>query len=122
MSYGLTIFFAKLSLFLLYLRLFSPDRWMRVAIYVGIVTNLLVYMAISVAFGIMCLPRHGETWQTAPLSARCSRAPVLGYVNGTFNVLSDFYLLALPIPVIWHLQMPRKKKYSVFAVFLTGLM
>jgi hypothetical protein len=37
------------------------------------------------------------------------------------NVLSDSSILALPLPVIYRLQMPWNKKWRIFAVFAVGL-
>ena len=34
----------------------------------------------------------------------------------------DFYLLYLPLPIVWKLQMERKRKLGVITIFLTGLM
>jgi len=42
---------------------------------------------------------------------------ILGYFMAAFNVVSDFYLLAIPIPVVWKLQMPLRRKVGVCAIF-----
>lgn len=56
------------------------------------------------------------------MSRRCGRDLTLGYVMAAFNVLSDFYLLAIPIPVVWKLQLPLRRKVGVIAVFMTGFL
>ena len=40
--------------------------------------------------------------------------------NGIFNVISDFAILILPMPCLWKLRMPLKKKILVITVFATG--
>ena len=122
MVYGPVIFFAKLSLFLLYLRLFLPNQWTRILIYFGILATLLLYTATTVAFGVLCIPRPGESWVESGFSPRCRSSFVLTYIQGIFNVVSDLYLLILPIPVVWQLQMPSKKKIGVCAIFMTGIL
>ena len=122
MVYGPGIFFAKLSLFLLYLRLFKPNLWTRACIYFGIASTFAVYVATTVAFGALCIPRSGETWLEADFSPRCRSSLVMSYVQGIFNVVSDFYLLILPIPVVWNLQMPMRKKIGVLTIFTTGFL
>ncbi|MCJ1346583.1 hypothetical protein MMC31_004801, partial [Peltigera leucophlebia] len=47
---------------------------------------------------------------------------VMTYVQGIFNIVSDFYVLVLPLPVVWKLQLPLRKKIAVSAVFMTGLL
>lgn len=122
MVYGPAVFFAKLSLFLLYLRIFSPDRWTRVMIYLGATACFVCYMATAVTMTALCVPRHGESWFIALLSSRCHKAITMTYVQGIFNIVSDFYLLLLPIPVVWKLQLTLRKKIGISAIFMTGLL
>ena len=122
MGYGPAVFFAKLSLFLLYLRLFEPDWWTKSLIYFGIISILAFYTATTVTFGVLCIPRSGETWAESSFSTRCGKSIVMTYIQGIFNVVSDFYLFVLPIPVVWQLQMPLRKKIGVSAIFMTGLL
>lgn len=121
MVYGPTVFFAKLSLFLLYLRIFSPDRRTRFFIYFGIACTFIVYMTTAITATALCAARKGESWPVALLSSRCSKAMAMTYIQGIFNVVSDFYVLILPIPVVWKLQLPLRKKIGVCAIFMTGL-
>lgn len=122
MLYGPTVFFAKLSLFLLYLRIFSPDPWTRFLIYFGIVCTFIYYMATAITLTALCAARQGENWPQALLSSRCHKALVMTYVQGVFNIVSDFYLLILPIPVVWKLQFPLRRKIEVSTIFMIGLM
>lgn len=41
---------------------------------------------------------------------------------GAFNVVSDIYLLCLPIAAVSRLQLPTRKKVGIISVFLTGLL
>lgn len=45
-----------------------------------------------------------------------------GVAQGTINLLSDFYLLVVPIPAVLALQLPKKKKIGVIAIFMTGFL
>ena len=42
--------------------------------------------------------------------------------SGVFNVLSDFAILIVPMPTVWNLQMPMRKKLLVMGVFATGFL
>ena len=121
MTYGPTVFFAKLSLFSLYLRLFHPAYRTRILIHFGILITFLSYTAITVAEGVLCIPRSGESWVEVAFT-RCLKDVYVGFVLGLFNVVSNFYILILPIPVIWQLQMPTRKKIGVCAIFMTGIL
>lgn len=39
---------------------------------------------------------------------------------GFVNVLTDWYLLIIPIPAVMHLQISRSKKIGLLAMFVTG--
>lgn len=91
-------------------------------IYFGMATCFVWYMATATAMTVLCVPRHGETWFQAVLSSRCHSAIVMTYVQGIFNIVSDFYILLLPMPVVWKLQLTLQKKIGVSVIFMTGLL
>ncbi|EGE06808.1 hypothetical protein TEQG_05800 [Trichophyton equinum CBS 127.97] len=117
--YILTSFFIKISILLLLNQLFHVIRQLRLLIYTGMVVISIVtipYLTISIirvsrcngikALGIMI----------------CSNKVVstTNLVFGLWNVLSDFYILAIPISQIQGLKMPNKRKIGVLTLFLTG--
>lgn len=55
-------------------------------------------------------------------TARCQKSILYGEVQGAFNLVSDFYVLVIPMPAVWALQMPTKKKVGIIAIFMTGLL
>lgn len=122
MLYGPTVFFAKLSLLLLYLRIFSPDRWTRLLIYLGIGVIFIYYTVTASILVGLCIPRKGESWPRALLSSRCRDSMIMTYVQGIFNIVSDLYVLVVPLPVVWKLQLPLRKKIGVSALFMSGLL
>ena len=122
MFYGPTIFFAKLALFLLYFRIFSCDRWTKIGIYLGIVSNLLFYAAAVTVFGVLGIRRSGESWLSNAETARYRKAYLMAYIQGSFGVVSDIYIFILPLPVLWRLNMTPRKKLVVSSVFLAGFM
>jgi hypothetical protein len=125
--YGPTIFFIKLALFLLYLRIFSPFRWMRWACYFGIWFNFLFYGVCSVIQGVWCSPAPGSNWTEYVITQlshtnHCDKTITLTLVQSAINIASDFYMLLLPIPAVWTLHLTMQRKIGVMAVFATGLL
>ncbi|ERF68929.1 hypothetical protein EPUS_09506 [Endocarpon pusillum Z07020] len=115
--YGPMMTFTKLSILLLYFRLFSPTKTIRIWIYVGIVTTLLNHVVGTIIAITICLPSDAVGY------SRCSgRLHPLDVVINAINILSDFYILVLPLFVISKLHMQRAKKFGVSAVFLTGFL
>ena len=120
--YSVTMLFAKVALLLLYYRVFSLDRWTKIAIYFGITIICLFYIGSSVANFILCSPRRHESWTSTSFVERCDRAAVQADIQGIFGLVSDLYIFILPLPALRRLRMSSKKKLAVTAVFLTGLM
>jgi hypothetical protein len=36
------------------------------------------------------------------------------------NIATDIFLLAIPIPMIWNLQLPRSQKVALSSIFMLG--
>lgn len=120
--YGPVIFFVKLALFLLFLHLFGCLRWMRYLVWFGItITGCFYISGTAVVFGL-CAPRDGKTWLGMSMTPQCRNLEDYGIAQGTMNLVSDFYLLIIPIPAVMSLQLPQKKKLGVIAVFMTGFL
>ena len=87
-----------------------------------IVTGLF-YFASAVVFAVPCSPRSGHD-QAAYFKALASpgflRTRPLVAVSAAASVASDLYLVVLPLPAVWSLQLPFRKKIGVSAMFLTG--
>ena len=120
--YSPTAFFARLALVLFYFRIFSSHRATRVAIYVGILVGFLYLTATEIAILVFCVHRHGLQWFSVQYVAQCMPSEKTNYSQGIFGVVSDIYVFILPLPILWTLHMPLRKKLGVTAIFLTGLM
>lgn len=38
------------------------------------------------------------------------------------NTLTDFYLMAIPIPMVWNSHLPKAKKFTLLVMFSGGLL
>lgn len=122
MTYQPTVFFTKLSLFLVYMRIFSSDRKMRYAIYFGVATILIFTIIITAMQAAFTIPWRGETWLDPRHLARVEHSSVLAVPVGIFGVTSDIYILILPIPTTLKLNLPLRKKLGVIAIFMIGFL
>ncbi|KAL8962327.1 MAG: hypothetical protein Q9193_001248 [Seirophora villosa] len=113
---------AKLTLFLLYLRLFSVDRLTKYLVYFGMTIITPFYLGAMLVAIINCSPRTGETRFQGLDSNRCGRQRYMGFVQTVFNLISDFYLLIIPVNVVRKLQMPTRKKIEVLSLFMFGIL
>ncbi|KAI1753163.1 hypothetical protein F4782DRAFT_100348 [Xylaria castorea] len=98
LAYQITIFFTKLSILLLYLRIFSVHDTFALITIISIVIITLFYISL------FCINYNG---------------PVL-LLNASFNVITDLWLLVLPFPLLVKLRLQRRQKLGLIAVFAAG--
>jgi hypothetical protein len=120
--YTPVVLMAKLSLFILYLRLFERSRLTKILSWAGIVVCSIFYTFGMIFPLVSCGPWPGETRLVGMASERCLRVITFGYIVTAFNILSDIYLVAIPIPVVIHLNMSRARKFRVCFIFMLGIL
>ncbi|EAW10210.1 uncharacterized protein ACLA_046760 [Aspergillus clavatus NRRL 1] len=119
--YGPLIFITKLSILLLYLRVFAPAFKSRTyfCIHALIWLNLGFYLPDTVVKVFECSPRS-RIWDKR-IEGRCLNINIPFIVTSAINVVSDFLILILPIVSVWHLQMRSSKKWGTSAIFAAGV-
>ncbi|KAI0451111.1 hypothetical protein F5B21DRAFT_488212 [Xylaria acuta] len=110
----------KLSLLFLYRRLFNlkTKPITRAAINGGIVVVFLFNLGLFLGIVFFCIPVQ-KAWDNS-LDGHCSSPAPLSYLSGVWNVVVDIYILVLPIPLVWDLNMSLKRKLRLIAVFGVG--
>ena len=116
------IFTTKLSISLLYLRIFVPNhRGPRYHITNALIwINLLIYIAIMLLSIFQCIPRS-RIWNPL-VPGYCINLGVCQTISASMNVFSDVAMLLQPIESIWRLQMATKRKLGVTSIFAVGLL
>lgn len=121
----LSICFVKISVLILYWQVFYVLKWMRIACITGITCITAFQFSLSIAFSVMCAPSTGSSqidFFTAFVSDTCMRTRVLVLLQGVGSVVTDVFLLVLPLPAVLGLQMPLKRKIAVTSMFMVGLL
>ncbi|KAL9036324.1 MAG: hypothetical protein Q9180_004363, partial [Flavoplaca navasiana] len=118
MVYPPGVYFAKAAILTLYLRVFSVKRVMRALIYGGLIVLFLAYATFIPVSVVYCSPRKGGAWDFFLLD-KCKATALVLVIQGVFNLLSDNYILILPLPIIWTLNLERKKKIGLAVVFMS---
>ena len=67
-----------------------------------------------------CIPR-ARIWDKS-VQGRCVNVASVLDVSGFFNTVSDVLILLVPVKAVVNLQMKKKKKAGVLAIFTVGLM
>ncbi|RMZ46856.1 integral membrane protein [Aspergillus flavus] len=119
--YGPLIFITKLSILLLYLRVFAPAKrsWMYIFIHGLLWFNAAFYLADTLLEIFACVPRE-KIWHP-DVHGHCVNVNVMILATAILNTISDFSLLILPIFSVWRLHMRNTQKLGISAIFAAGL-
>jgi len=113
--------FAKLSILLQYIRIFVPNRGkMYYLVHSFIWINIIIFSLQFFLAIFQCTPRT-KLWDPS-LPGQCINWLVDLTVTGVFNLISDFCILIMPFAWIWRLQISRRRKLGVSAIFMIGVM
>lgn len=121
MLYLLGIMCTKLSLLTFFLLVFKIKRWFRLACYSMMVIVVLYCFLFFFLYAFACNPVI-KTWHSIEYEGRgsCINIVKAQFAVGGINIGTDLVMLLLPMPLIFSLQMDRKRKISLFFVFATG--
>lgn len=115
--YCTTVGIVKISILLMYARIF-PTRSFRIAAYILgsiVISWVIAIICVSV---FQCTP-IAKAWDTS-LPGTCINLKDSFVGNAVPNILTDIAILSLPVRVVWGLQATLVHRLTVIAVFLLG--
>ncbi|KAF4628996.1 hypothetical protein G7Y89_g9155 [Cudoniella acicularis] len=115
--YPLAMLLVKLTISLLYLRLFSLHKTFRNLVYGQMSVSVAFYTGLTIWQIYELL--HCTT-ATSLSSKVCAVNAEVNLACACFNVATDFFLFALPVPIVMGLQMRNSKKMGLLAIFGAG--
>lgn len=108
----------KLSLLAMYGAIF-PQRRFHWALW--FTTFLVVAWVIYGSFtGIFACVPVNALWEPGTPGAKCITYGTLVVAAGVHNIILDFIILALPVPMVWSLSMSKQKKWMLIFTFAMG--
>ncbi|KAI0842711.1 hypothetical protein F5Y06DRAFT_133585 [Hypoxylon sp. FL0890] len=126
--YSVAAAFLKSTFLSLYLRIFQPAKGAKILLWTSLIVIVLFYITNFIVEVVICGPALSTPVPTTQPEAfdpdqGCS-APQkpLWITVGIFSIVSDFYLLAVPVGLTLNVRLPLKRKIGVCCMFLTGLL
>ncbi|KAL5366340.1 hypothetical protein BJX96DRAFT_169845 [Aspergillus floccosus] len=113
------VFVIKLSLLAMMRRIFAPDRRKLMIIYGSIVVLLLYYIPALFIKIFFCKPISAY-WYGTENGGSCLDQRKVIIADATISMVSDFWILILPLPMLWSLQMSLNKKLRVVGILGAG--
>lgn len=119
------LFFAKTATLLLFHQLFQVSKQMRLAIYIGITINFLMYFTSVAILAWYSVPHIGQTWDDVVVHAALHPdifAFKWGVGQATVGTVLDIYIFILPLPTISRLNLSTRRRIQLMVVFFTAIL
>ena len=113
--------FVKLTFFILYWNIFKPFRWLKFGIIGGVVVFIGFYFICTIISIVGDAPPPGRTWFENATTIQNGASQKLSVPLGGCALVSDVYILLLPISGVLQLQLSSKKRFALIMVFMTGV-
>ena len=118
--YFLNAALTKTSLLLLYYRIFGVAKRFRYALWISAFLVLGYWTAMTILAFLGCTP-FARNWNKA-IPGSCVNLVAFFRWNGISNLLIDFLILLLPLPMVWRLNVGTRQKLELSGIFLLGLL
>ncbi|KAL4899952.1 hypothetical protein BDW74DRAFT_183267 [Aspergillus multicolor] len=89
------------------------------SLYIQIFKSELVFRIL--AYIVAALSPFAYNWDQTIEDGHCGDNPKFQLSTAVVNMILDFFIVILPLPVLWGLQMARKRKIMLSEVFSLGL-
>ncbi|KAK1469791.1 hypothetical protein CMEL01_01558 [Colletotrichum melonis] len=107
----------KVSILLLYLRILRDLNY-RKACYVVLFFVVCVSLWTVLSSIFFCVPIT-KNWDRA-VTGVCFSQGIAWFVNAALNILTDFAILILPLPILPKIKQSRRQKIGLYLIFALG--
>ena len=116
--YNLSLIFTKVSILLLYLRIFV-GRSFRRACWI-MLAFVIVYGLWSVNATIMTCWPISSYWMESISGSHCQNKMALWFSIAAVRIATDLAIFAMPMPLLASLQLPLKQRFWLMLIFAIG--
>ena len=109
-------FLSKLSILLLYLRIFWEVKWMRRVCFGAIVVLCSHSIPIFVVSFAQCRPLEA-IWDRSITTGQCLDVGTIAFIGGALSIAWDVFLIALPLHEVLKLQATLRDRLIVILAF-----
>ena len=113
---------AKMSILLLYIRIFSIQRSTRWATFTTMAFVFLTFCFAMIADAVNRAPPAGKSFDKVNLMRDETVQPTINIILGYLNLALDVLIFIIPIRASWNLQLGLTWKIKMLLIFSTGLL
>lgn len=115
--YCVEIYFIKMSILCLYVRIF-PETSHKYFIVTMVLLTVSVIILLPMVIW-QCVPIHA-IWDLHRSNARCLSVSGVAYASAAVNIATEVAILVLPLPLLQKLRISKSKKAALYAIFGAG--
>ncbi|KAI1917320.1 hypothetical protein LOZ65_005089 [Ophidiomyces ophidiicola] len=118
--YKCTINLTKISIVLLYRRIFETTKFRFQYICDCIIGVVAAYAFVSIIVTLFECAPMARVWDRS-IPGACINFTAFWYMNAAWNISTDLLIFLLPMPLIHTLSLPTRSKIGLTAVFAMGV-
>ncbi|KAL8868865.1 MAG: hypothetical protein Q9174_004703 [Haloplaca sp. 1 TL-2023] len=123
--YTVLLWTLKTCMLIFYSRLTDGVNNMRIRIRIGAVLLAVTFVATFLTILLGCLP-VSKHWQINPDPGKDFCQPAISKLQVgvliSLNISTDFYLMSVPLPMIWGSRLSLKRKWVLSVMFSGGIL
>ncbi|RDL42410.1 uncharacterized protein BP5553_02389 [Venustampulla echinocandica] len=121
-TYYFAVAFIKISIVLFYLRLVEAQTVVRRLCH-GTIALLAVFLGICLTGTLaQCVPMEKQWDFIGAVPGKCINTTAFFYSTSAFNIITDIWIICLPIRVLSKIHRPQREKIILFVVFGMGVL
>lgn len=117
--YNVATCILKISILLQVRRIFQNPLMQKITFF-GLMFETAWAVTLSVLLPLVCTPVDAF-WDTS-VQGKCLNQLAIWYVMAAINLVTDFVVFSLPLPVVKSLQLPKRQKIMLMGVFCLGFL
>ena len=118
--FPIAICIIQLSILLFYVRVFTlRDARFKIALLVCAGLSVGVCVSQVLPTISQCSP-IAYSWNKAIVGGHCINVHVMWIVQDILFLVLNIYVVVLPLPMVWNLQITRPEKIAISGMFLLG--
>jgi hypothetical protein len=120
MFWGVELLLIKYSILCLYIRIF-PNVWLKRAVFAFMAFTALFTLPLLFLAAFQCIPVRAIWDLEEQGTAKCIDYIAVLRLTVVYEIIAETILFALPIPIVWKLQMKTTKKVQLLIFFSLGI-
>ncbi|TRX96844.1 hypothetical protein FHL15_002150 [Xylaria flabelliformis] len=116
---GFAIYFSKVPVLVLFVRLFGIRKWLRITIWTILGVFFALFLSTLLYVSVEC--SAGKVRDVPSLFNCTGSSATNGLVQGIASLILDVIIFIIPLPIVLNLHMSTSKKIGLCVVFTAGI-